>query len=1037
MKIDTYEDLNHVLCETLFTKDFSYLPVYVELDEINNLKIANRFEWSEDEVRKKIAEFVRNRIDQTGIKSDPLIGIYKNLKDWQKKGSQSDFDYPEIPFLLVLTFAAVDMGGEDSFDSLAYYPRLRNLLASENLDHLESSYRTYSDFIWGLYNDWLDVINKKKRGIGTAKSIGSKQHIGYPLSQALIRSGDRKKLPSLFRKHGFPAFASVVASDMESIIDEWVSAEEQGFSYTRTPSRPFRKLWEQNVARQRMCSIVCRELELWDGSVPRSVADDGSSFVDELIVRLEATKMSFPATRLNISFAVSGFSPSDNQSINVLDSEERLHSIAVSSDPSGWFRPSVGVLPITDQDLLEKSLSVQSGANSRANRAPKKVVVLRLDDLTRRYREVERIEIGVRSFILVQEFMTLTSSVRQIVKDCAREGWKENTASQLEGLPAGWILFSEVEFLQPPEANLIKNVNLEVLKPTRSGSLTFSSGLQLPGRIPKWHSAVGLEIRATFVGASKLSIEIEQIVDGEKIYSTKTDYFQPTIIHVIEKKSLPDGDFRVLVFVDDSPEPEAVKSLYLRSSDSPDQQTWKKSDRLIYNLAASAEAVLNASTYRDQDKFYIDGALPVCKDNSKLELSTRVPQSNEWWGSKVAIIDSKIKNFQLPSADRYPCFEKGNHRFLLPDAKPNKAGTGFERVEGGKITGTCEYCGLTKRSPADYWSAAKMFERTRDKKLKNISSAPIPKIDISSLPVVDHNTITRDLAFDALMHLGGGSDGYISTIASNVDPSALFRYEFVRTMEQLAHIDVTRDSTFQVAGWEINPTVIVKSLHDHFVTGYWPTNFQGRLQSHLGVQKYQHKHQDEGVARISILGTDSSLLLSTCEKLDIPATIIENPSIAILNMLPDINSVALALPAVRPGVYEEVSTYSPEQNAWIPISAGLPTKVGGYRVISNYRKQYIVVTQEDIGSDSARFVSADFAKFYCSAILNRTPLFSYRKKDAQIIVPRGAPIPGNYGRAAVMASGYLPRLDHSGRYLIYNDISLDLAELLAERLGGQ
>jgi hypothetical protein len=36
-----------------------------------------------------------------------------------------------------------------------------------------------------------------------------------------------------------------------------------------------------------------------------------------------------------------------------------------------------------------------------------------------------------------------------------------------------------------------------------------------------------------------------------------------------------------------------------------------------------------------------------------------------------------------------------------------------------------------------------------------------------------------------------------------------------------------------------------------------------------------------------------------------------------------------------------------------------------------------------------------------------------------------------------MASGYLPKSDISGRYLIYSGISIELAELLAARLGGQ
>jgi hypothetical protein len=111
--------------------------------------------------------------------------------------------------------------------------------------------------------------------------------------------------------------------------------------------------------------------------------------------------------------------------------------------------------------------------------------------------------------------------------------------------------------------------------------------------------------------------------------------------------------------------------------------------------------------------------------------------------------------------------------------------------------------------------------------------------------------------------------------------------------------------------------------------------------------------------------------------------------------------------------------------------------VGGFRVSSAYRNQYVVVTPDDLENRRIRYCSAEFAKFYAAATSMKKPLFSYRKDQQILIVPKGAPLPGMYGRAAVMASGYLPEPDVSGRYLIYNEISIELAELLAARLGGQ
>jgi hypothetical protein len=137
------------------------------------------------------------------------------------------------------------------------------------------------------------------------------------------------------------------------------------------------------------------------------------------------------------------------------------------------------------------------------------------------------------------------------------------------------------------------------------------------------------------------------------------------------------------------------------------------------------------------------------------------------------------------------------------------------------------------------------------------------------------------------------------------------------------------------------------------------------------------------------------------------------------------------------GIFDEVSVYDPDQNAWIPISESRPNKVGGYRVSSAYRNQYVVVTPDDPAENRIRYVSAEFAKFYASAMTAKKPLFSYRKEERLLITPKGASLPGMYGRSAVMASGHLPKLDTSGRYLVYSNITIDAAELLSARLGGQ
>ena len=1033
-----YEELNDLLCEVMFSKEKSLRPVYVEIDEQVEIDLLEFFDCKSDEIRRNISTMVAERISQTGSSQDPFIGIHRNLLLWRKSLAQATSNYPEIPLLLTFTFAAVDMGGDGKHDPNAYYPRLHEMLKISEEGALAESYRNFSSYLWGSLNYWLDTVHNGQYGVGTAHSIGNHKHVGYPLSQALIRSTDRKKLPRLFRRNGFPAFSSVIENDIEPIINEWVSADEHAFGSYKAPSKPFIRLWEQFDAREKMCTLICRELESWDGSVPKILREDGALVDDdELLVRLEATRTSFPTSKLNISFAVSGFTMKEKRSIDVLDASNIKHSIALAVDPSGWMRPNVADLPISDQDLLEKGLNIEYEASLKASRPPKKVVVLRLDDLTHRYREVERIELGVRSMVLVQDFKDILNSVREIVTTCARPTPKEINSSDLPGLPQGWVLFTDVELFQPPSPDLVKHSNLESLKPVNSGSLTFSSGFQLPGRTQKWHGAIGLEIRATVIGSTKLIVRIERYEDGEIDWTENTEYSQQTVIHKINKNQLEDGDYKVHILVGENLELFASRNLYIRSADSPDQETWKNAERLVYDLGKSPSAALVASPLISEEYLHIDGAIPVFEHQSQLNSTTRIPQETEWWGTKTAIMESKVKNFSLAETSNYPCFEKGNHYLEYPTAEPNKSGTGFLKTESGKIEGVCKYCGLVRRSPGDPWVLARMHERTLVKKEVTSIEINLPKVSIKDLPTVDSLIINPDHALDALMHLGGGSDGYISSVASNVDPSALFRHEFVRTLEQLAHIDVSRDALFQIQGWEINPSIIVKTADDFFLTGYWPTSYWSQLLEKFGDDRVMDIPEQGTASRMTLNSVGMAALKEALLELEIHAEIVESPSVEMLKILPDLRGAALGLPSVSSSIFDEVCVYDPEQNTWRPTSEARPTKVGGYRISSAYRNQYVIVTADDLENQRIRYCSAEFAKFYETAVSVKKPLFSYRKSQQILLVPRGASLPGMYGRAAVMASGYLPKLDNSGRYLVYGQISMEFAELLAARLGGQ
>ena len=199
------------------------------------------------------------------------------------------------------------MGSEGGFSTNAYYPRLQGNLGLSDKKIVEESYRKVATTFWTTLNLWLDKFLKSKRGIGTAYSISSHKYVGLALSQALVRSVDRKKFPKLFRENNFAPFTSLVERDMQNVIDGWMKKEDSYFSSYRNPSKPLKKLWEKEDAKIRIASIACRELELWDGTVRTGQIDEEQLSKLDFQVRLEVFESSFPTSQINFNFSFSNF----------------------------------------------------------------------------------------------------------------------------------------------------------------------------------------------------------------------------------------------------------------------------------------------------------------------------------------------------------------------------------------------------------------------------------------------------------------------------------------------------------------------------------------------------------------------------------------------------------------------------------------------------------------------------------------------------------------------------------------------------------
>src|SRR5690606_22670799 len=112
----------------------------------------------------------------------------------------------------------------------------------------------------------------------------------------------------------------------------------------------------------------------------------------------------------------------------------------------------------------------------------------------------------------------------------------------------------------------------------------------------------------------------------------------------------------------------------------------------------------------------------------------------------------------------------------------------------GQILGICRTCGLKKSLPAT--------PRWKKPAVQAKSTAPI---HFSHLPSHTELGASWDECLDALVHVGGGSVGAFEKIATQAEGSSLFVDQFLRTLEILGQVDVSRDASLQPKEWEANP----------------------------------------------------------------------------------------------------------------------------------------------------------------------------------------------------------------------------------------
>jgi len=1007
-----YDAWNAAIADVLYSPAMAGVPAYLDLNDDVLAQIGLLVGESAENAEASLLAAVMQTLGTTGGLKQLFQPLRERLALW-KAGAGRGSREPEPPpvlALLAVTVLAAEAMGTGKVAPHAYFAHLRSRLGAttdQQKKAVEASYRADAEAMWGAVEVWLSELGGE-RGLPTAFAL-SHRFIGLPLSQALVRSADRARLPRFFDSFGLPAGYAMPPSDMAGLVNQWVAQKPCPVTSN------FDRLWKRSAARDRMAEVVALELQHWNGELPNAGPGSGAPTRGRLRV-LAMLSNRLGKLRLELTLAMRAWGQGTRR-INVLGTDGTAISLS--------FQPSSGGHLLLDYNQpIEMGLIIagvfqgidEDGA--KADRQPRRIVPLSYDDAQAAFVETERVQLAQEALLLVQDHGDWPNQVETYLGTVARQGFVRHP-STLTGLPSGWVLFSGVEVLFRGTGSTAQKFT--ELVPLGSAQLSASRGLKLPGRIRKWSSRQPPEIHAISQTAQTVRVLItsRQVDDAGSSWSQEfvsTD--SPALVIDIAALELADGDYRLSLFEDDNKTPMQQLELRLRSSATWDDWTWINANVLRHHFdQLGAISALKASRASgDRSTHIVNGpwAQGLTQDIGPSTLTSPDP----WWTEKLPDIVRATLPITVITPDERSCVVTGAHFLDVPQAEKGPDAARF-------LDGVCVYCGLVKRLPA--WTG-------KPKMPVGQSTIAVP-FDVRSVAPVRNRDVgvSWEAALDGVMYIGGGSYNWLERIALQVEGSQLFAHHFLKALEGLGVIDVARDEYLNPVEWELVPRYLPRLADGAYaLIGHWPWNITETFlaQALLAGGTHQHRKSPDGPT-INVIGGLAPLVISDLAEA-VDATVVPASTQGLLAALPTLGEVMDALPRISIPGGRAVEAFHVPSARW--VRAESTSGIGAFRVNSGAGWQTIFRTEEDFAQGQAAVASTYLAKHLAARLTGR-PLMAYLPKAQKLLVPIGADLPGLYERAMVLSSGQLPealegRAPRNLRFTSYSGVSMQDAQVL-------
>lgn len=766
-----YIRVNEALCDAFLDGRFAGRALYLTLDQRAQDEVSSRLGVEENEVEEFCCRAVGDSLFREG---NPYFNVQRTARKWFLK---SDEGMP--PFLAVLytlSHAAELMAAEGDWGQNNYYVRLSQVTGLPR--DLLSKYASTTKIFWSWFANWL-AENDYELGRPTASAPGTWKYVGLAMSQAFVRASDRELFHDIFETYGFTANERLTVDELRPYLDEWMNSSK--------PNGRLKEAWRKKDLRNRLCEVALDEFYDW-ASIEVSLnakRKRGGAFKKRLAL-LAAIVPSFPRRSLSLQLGRAEELESAIEDLSGVDGQE----FALGNFTYGAFATlSPNPLGKAAEGIARKlELSAGDGVYSWSSRL---VVPLVKSEDGSYWSEVSHATFGVPHLLLVRNAPKIVKELEGFLSSASTGEAKVLGPEQLDGLPAGWLLYTDVWITR---SDVEVSRDLQHIVPLSADlGITVSGGLQMSRGV--WHTKVPPSIHLVAEdGPTRLELQQPRI-HGEKPVQTQRASGRSCTMGL---DGLGDGSFFVSGYAGNKELGE--KAILLRSASRPRPLNRQERGQLVYKDLVSATQAIGQfadSTVRGH-LVSVEGGSAECDEIDAFfgDDLANVPVGEH--EDDVAADDFvSVPNSPIQVAtdwEKQSCAERGFHYWKC-ESTPHKVSMSTP------LQMECKGCG----------SVVLMKNRGRksasSKKSNRTTGVPaIPRTPSwSGQPTFDRRSnIDHDLFFDALCFLGNGSFSTLESIVSDVDLEPWRLGQVAAGYSALGLLDVSyKPGTFRVAAWSV------------------------------------------------------------------------------------------------------------------------------------------------------------------------------------------------------------------------------------------